>query len=297
LNDFNLILPKNLAINILLRYYQVKFSSSGREMSKTDSQQPTLETLKKLISENFRSVMTIILVATIMATLFTASTPPGLLNSNLPGIISEAIKAETPTPEWPTPTARPRPRIGIVVGHWGDENDPGAVCPDGLTELKINQDVAALVQQTLSAEGFDIDLLKEFDPKLNGYQALALISIHADSCDYINNQATGFKVAASLNSTRPDKTARLTACLRNRYGQKTQFKIHNSITPDMSSYHAFSEIDDDTPAVIIETGFMNLDRQILTNQPEIVAGGISDGVLCYIYNEDIATQPTNDSGE
>lgn len=270
----------------------------GREMSKTKSPQPALETLKILISENIRSVLTIILVGTIMATLFTASTPPGLLNSNLPGKIAEAISsAETPTPDWPTPTARPRPRIGIVVGHWGDENDPGAVCPDGLTELKINQDVAALVQQTLTAEGFDIDLLKEFDPILSGYQALALISIHADSCDYINNQATGFKVAASLNSTRPDKTARLTACLRNRYSQKTQLKIHKSITPDMSSYHAFSEIDDDTPAVIIETGFMNLDRQILTQQPELVAEGISDGVLCYIFNEDIATQQTNDSGE
>ena len=65
----------------------------------------------------------------------------------------------------------------------------------------------------------------------------------------------------------------------------------------MSSYHAFNEIDDDTPAVIIETGFMNLDRQILTQQPELVAGGISDGILCYIYNEDIATQPTSVSSE
>ena len=221
-----------------------------------------------------------------------------MFSSEITSVFNEAISiAETPTSEWPTPTARPRPRIGIVVGHWGDENDPGAVCPDGLTELKINQDVAALVQKYLDAEGFDIDLLKEFDPRLNGYKALALVSIHADSCDYINNQATGFKVAASLSSSRPDKTARLTACLRNRYNQRTSLTLHNSVTPDMSSYHAFSEIDDDTPAIIIETGFMNLDRQILTQQPALIAQGIADGILCYIYNEDISPQLTNETGE
>ena len=267
-------------------------------MSKTESKKTSLVVVKNLISENIRSVTTIIVIGTIIATLFTASTPPGLLSSNLTGKIAEAISsADTPTPEWPTPTARPRPRIGIVVGHWGDENDPGAVCSDGLTELKINQDVATLVQQSLTAEGFDIDLLKEFDSRLNGYQALALVSIHADSCDYINNQATGFKVAPSLNSTRPDKTARLTACLRNRYSQRTNLIVHNSITPDMSSYHAFSEINEDTPAVIIETGFMNLDRQILTQHPDLVAGGITGGLLCYIYNEDITLQPTNEPVE
>jgi N-acetylmuramoyl-L-alanine amidase len=175
------------------------------------------------------------------------------------------------------------------VGHWGDDNDPGAVCSDGLTEFKINQDVATLVQQALTNEGFDVDLLREFDPLLDNYQALLLISIHADSCDYINPQATGFKVAASLNTPRPDKTARLTACLRNRYALTTQLTVHNSITPDMSSYHAFDEINDDTPAVIIETGFMNLDRQLLTQRTDLVAEGITNGILCYIYNEDISS--------
>ncbi len=267
-------------------------------MTKTENNPSIYNNVKKIISENINSVLSIFFVATMTATLFTASTPPGLFSGDLADIVSEAISAAaTPTPEWPTPTARPRPRIGIVVGHWGDENDPGAVCPDGLTELEINQNVATFVKESLTDEGFDIDLLKEFDPGLDGYAALALISVHADSCDYINNQATGFKVAASLSSTRPDKTARLTACLRARYHQKTQLTIHNSITPDMSSYHAFGEIDDDTPAVIIETGFMNLDRQILTQQPDLIAQGISDGILCYIYNEDISPQMTNEPGE
>jgi N-acetylmuramoyl-L-alanine amidase len=267
-------------------------------MSKPKPKPAAVDPLITLISENFRAIFMVIFVGIIMATLYTASSPPGMLSSRLTESISEAINsAATPTSEWPTPTARPRPRIGIVVGHWGDNNDPGAVCPDGLTELEVNQDVAALVQQKLVSEGFDVDLLKEFDPMLENYLSLALVSIHADSCDYINNEATGFKVAASLNSTRPDKTARLVACVRNRYAQATSLTIHNSITPDMSSYHAFGEIDDDTPAIIIETGFMNLDRQLLTQRPDLVATGITNGILCYIYNEDINTPPTNEPSD
>jgi len=249
-----------------------------------------VEKLRNLIIHSFQTIITVTLISIVIATLFTISPPPGFPSGSLSEKISEAFRdSSTPTPEWPTPTARPRPRIGIVIGHWGDNNDPGAVCPDGLTEVTINQEVATLTKQALSNEGFDVDLLKEFDTKLNGYQALLLLSIHADSCDYINPQATGFKVAASMDTPRPDKTTRLTACLRNRYERATQLTVHNSITPDMSSYHAFNEIDDDTPAVIIEIGFMNLDRQLLTQQPDLVAKGIVDGILCYIYNEDLSS--------
>lgn len=264
-------------------------------MKRSKQETHHMEDLKTLISDNLRSVITVFLISFVIATLYTASTPPGLPSRSLSDKIAEAVSGRsTPTPEWPTPTARPRPQIGLVVGHMGDENDPGAVCPDGLTELKINLEIATLVQQGLRSEGFDVDLLKEFDPKLKGYQGLVLISIHADSCAYINPQATGFKVAASLNTPRPEKTARLTACLRNRYGSATNLTLHNSVTPDMSSYHAFSEIHEETPAVIIETGFMNLDRQLLTQQPDLVSDGIINGILCYIYNEDIPTQPINE---
>jgi N-acetylmuramoyl-L-alanine amidase len=133
-------------------------------------------------------------------------------------------------------------------------------------------------------------VLKEFDAKLSDYRAVALVSIHADSCDYVNDEATGFKVAPSLANPRPEKAARLTACLRDRYGRATQLNLHpNSVTPDMTSYHAFDEINAETTAVIIEIGFLNLDRQILTEQPDLIAKGISDGILCYARNEDIST--------
>ena len=173
-----------------------------------------------------------------------------------------------------------------MAGHWGGV-DPGAVCPDGFTEVEINLNVATRVKEELTAAGFDVDLLEEYDAKLPGYQALALVSIHADTCQFINDEASGFKVAAALASSSPEKASRLVACIRSRYEEVTGLRFHaGSVTSHMSSYHAFEEINTETTAAIIEIGFMNLDRQILTQQPELLAEGVTKGILCYIYNED-----------
>ena len=100
-------------------------------------------------------------------------------------------------------TATPDPvnRIGIVSGHRG--NDSGAVFKDGLTEAQVNLDHATRVASFLRAEGYEVDILDEFDARLKGYRALALLSIHADSCAYINDLATGFKAARALESRMP----------------------------------------------------------------------------------------------
>lgn len=235
-------------------------------------------------------------VAFLLATLFTAWTEPGLLPSSLSESLNSALaKKETPQSSGlPTTTARPKLRIGIVAGHSG--NDPGAVCPaelGGIREVDINLTIANLTRENLINEGYDVDLLAEFDPRLTGYQALALISIHADSCDYVNEQATGFKIAAAMSTLYPEQTERLTSCLRNRYTETTGLSFHpGSVTTDMTGYHAFSEIHNQTPATIIEVGFMNLDRKILTEQPELLARGITSGILCYVRNEDISSPPT-----
>jgi hypothetical protein len=42
------------------------------------------------------------------------------------------------------------------------------------------------------------------------YQASTLVSIHNDSCEYVNDEATGFKVAAAMSSPFPEKANRLT---------------------------------------------------------------------------------------
>jgi N-acetylmuramoyl-L-alanine amidase len=232
-------------------------------------------------------------VAFLIATLFTAWTPADLLLGNLRENLAGGILAvETPQPTG-EPTGAPQitPRIGIVVGHWDDNTkDPGAVCADGtLTEFMVNQNVATRVQASLVQLGYEVDLLREFDPRLNGYEALALVSIHADSCDYISDTATGYKVAASMANPRPERSQRLVACLRTRYGQVTGMNLHStSVTDDMTSYHAFEEINPETTAAIIEVGFLNLDRDKLTKEPDLIAKGITDGILCFVNNEDIS---------
>lgn len=262
-------------------------------MKKTNSAR---KTRRSLIPETLATIFNVAAIAMIVATLFTAAKPINFFPDDFTASLANALKEqETPSSEaWPTATPRPKPRIGVVIGHWGDNNDPGAVCADGLTELSINQEVAALVQQKLVNEGFDVDLLKEFDERLAGYDSLALVSIHADSCTYINDAATGYKVAESKANPRPERTARMVACLRNRYAQATGLGEHLSITRDMSEYHAFDEINPDTPATIIEIGFMNLDRQLLTQNQNEIARGIANGVLCYIQNESITQNPDNE---
>ncbi len=233
----------------------------------------------------------VIAVAALLATLFTAWTPgrPSTLFSQPPSTrIAQALQPSITAPLGaPTATlANPR-LVGIVAGHW--KNDSGAVCPDGLKEVDLNLNIASLVQKQLVAEGYQVEVLQEFDPRLSGFQAAALVSIHNDSCDFINNEATGFKVAAAFATRHPERAARLTSCLRARYGAITGLPVHSmSVTPDMASYHAFGEIDENVPAAIIETGFMNLDRAILTQQPELVARGVSAGILCYLRNETIS---------
>lgn len=241
----------------------------------------------------FGLLQTTFLVALILATLFTAWTPYENPAAPAPNNQLTQLLGVSPTQSGSAVPVENNlgNRIGIVAGHWG--NDSGSVCTDGLTETDVNQRIAAIVQKTLTDQGFQVDVLREFDLGLRGYKAAVLVSIHADSCDYINDQATGFKVAAALGSTRKEKAARLTACMRARYGAATGLPIHStSVTNDMTQYHAFDEIDPNTTAAIIEVGFLNLDRQILEKSPEIPAQGIVSGILCYLRNESITPSTT-----
>jgi N-acetylmuramoyl-L-alanine amidase len=168
-------------------------------------------------------------------------------------------------------------RIGIISGHRG--NDSGAVCADGLTEAQVVEGIATGVIADLQERGIRTDLLDEFDPRLHGYTATALVSIHADSCDYFNDLATGFKVAGSSYTD----SSQLSICVEQAYSRDTQLPYHaNTITPHMTDYHAFREIAPGVPAIIIETGFLNLDREFLTGRADVAVKAISDGILCFL---------------
>ncbi|MEE3229141.1 MAG: N-acetylmuramoyl-L-alanine amidase, partial [Chloroflexota bacterium] len=153
-----------------------------------------------------------------------------------------------------------------------------------------NFSVAEQVKDILYSKGYDVDILDEFDDRLTDYSASALVSIHADSCDYINEQATGYKVTASLETQIPDESNRLVSCLISRYEAVTKMNFHaGSITYDMEYYHAFRELNTQTPSAIIEVGFMNLDRDMLTKNSSTVAQGVANGILCYVKNERLGT--------
>jgi N-acetylmuramoyl-L-alanine amidase len=233
-------------------------------------------------------------VAVLLGLLFTAWMPDSIFAANLSEQLSLILTPQVVSVN-ALNTPQPQLRIGIVAGHSG--NDSGAVCRDSagqvtLTEADVNMKIATLVQNDLVDQGFQVDLLNEFDTRLNGYRAVALVSIHNDSCEFVNDEATGFKVSASMDTHDVNRATRLTACLTDRYQRSTGMHFHpGSITGDMREYHAFSEIDPNTITAIIETGFLNLDRQILTNRTDLVANGIVQGILCFVNNENVEPTP------
>jgi len=230
------------------------------------------------------AILSIFGIAILAATVFTMWTPANLFSNKMQNIY-EIWQAQS-TVTYPTPTSMAPGRIGIIAGHYG--NDSGAVCPDGFTEMEANLKIATIVQQKLKAAGYTVDLLEEFDPRLQNYTGLALVSIHNDSCEYINDDATGFKVAAAVENSYPDRAQRLEKCLIHRYKTITGLHFHvNTITNDMTGYHTFDEINPETTAAIIETGFLNLDQQIIRYQPDLIADGVVAGIECFLRKENV----------
>lgn len=194
--------------------------------------------------------------------------------------IAPIVKPVKPKPVAQRLAQSPAPiRIGLIAGHRG--SDSGTECADGLTELEVNTAIVEQLVARLGQAGVDVDSLDEFDPRLDGYAASGLISVHSDSCDFINEQATGFKIAGSpfIDSSQ------LSICIEQAYRQATGLEYHpHSITPHMTDYHAFREIASTTQALIIEIGFLNRDRDLLTSGSDAIVNGLFDGIQCYLEN-------------
>jgi N-acetylmuramoyl-L-alanine amidase len=272
-----------------------KNSETLSEATLPESQNAELvtEEARKPSSFSFwKGLQTVLGAAFIVASLFTLWTPGSLIESGLEARMAQALEsAQDQDSSLAESTLSPEQqaqsnRIGIVAGHYG--SDPGAVCTNGMTEAELNLEIATMAQKQLVDLGYDVDLLEEFDPRLTGYQGALVVSIHLDSCEYINDQATGFKVAAALSTQDIASSQRLVACMSDRYAKVTGLPYHSgSVTDDMTYYHAFYEIAPSTSAAIIEAGFMNMDYQFLTEKTDVVAEGIVAGILCYINNESI----------
>jgi N-acetylmuramoyl-L-alanine amidase len=150
----------------------------------------------------FRSLFTVSVTAVMMATIFTWWQGPEFLSADVRNDLSIALATATNQGIMVEATALPvtpnwLKRVGIISGHRGPENDPGAVCDDGLTEAEINLEVAQRVVRSLQTRGYTVDLLDEFDPRLNNYQGDALVSIHANTCRDYGELVTGFLISTA----------------------------------------------------------------------------------------------------
>jgi N-acetylmuramoyl-L-alanine amidase len=247
-----------------------------------------------------------VLAALLMATIFSYWTPDDFLSPEF----RQVMRVVNTTHQAPLVLATPLPtqvsitRVGIIAGHSGPPQDPsfsvdpGAVCDENndgvpeLTELEINTAVARMVVDRLLAKGYEVDLLEEFDPGLENYRAAALVSIHTNDCRNYGFGATGYNATGpSARGPLRGIDEALVQCLIDQYGRVTGLERHFGLTVDMTSYHNFREISVDTPTAIIELAFMFADRRVVTEQRELLAEGVYEGLLCFLEPEKFFATP------
>lgn len=248
-----------------------------------------------------RSVIVMLVAAGLMATIFTWATPTQFLNTGVRAELSiaQATNQVAMGTSFPTlaPTRQPTPnwlrRVGIVSGHRGPQvpPDPGAVCPDGLTEAEINFAVSQKVVRNLRAVGYSVDLLDEFDLRLENYQAAALVSIHVNTCKDFGERVSGYLIARAAARSGNSIDDLLVNCIAQYYSIATGLERRDGVTIDMTDYHSFREISPLTPASIIELGFLLADRDVLTSKQDEMAQGISSGIICFLEPGNLPPTP------
>jgi len=226
-----------------------------------------------------RGVQSVISIAVVMATLLTLWNPRKVFKTpDLNALLLQEAVSESSAENNDSETSD---HIGILAGHWLDS--AGDVCPDGLSETDVNLDVANRVTQLLKDMGFKADLFPEFDLGLLNYKARGLVAIYSGSCLQHPSASSGFKIGSSLTAANPDITNQLAVCLAEAYQKKTKLPFtYEVINPDHPAYHIFRDIDTVTPAILIEIGSLNADRQLITSRANLVAEAITDGLLCFL---------------
>ncbi|HET6485200.1 MAG TPA: N-acetylmuramoyl-L-alanine amidase, partial [Spirochaetia bacterium] len=153
-----------------------------------------------------------------------------------------------------------------------------------MTEAEVNLRIAQAVVSQLQSAGVQVDLLPATVPP--GYDADAFVAIHADSG---GRSLSGFKVSTPWRASRASKVLR--DSVADTYSQVTGLPMDRyGISYNMRGYYAFSyyrflhAVAPSTPCMIIETGFLTsaLDRQVIVDQPERAARGISEGIISYL---------------
>jgi N-acetylmuramoyl-L-alanine amidase len=153
--------------------------------------------------------------------------------------------------------------------------------------VDINLDIARRVAAILEGQQIDVDLLPSTVPVQ--YKADAFVALHGDANS--NTSLSGYKLARSSRSSIPAKDDALLNAISTEYAAATGLSFHaGTITVNMTSYYAFANqgiqhsIAPTTPGVILEMGFLTTakDRNLLMDQPDVVAGGIARGILKFL---------------
>jgi N-acetylmuramoyl-L-alanine amidase len=219
------------------------------------------------------------ILALVALLLAVALLPPGA------AVASERAEGWVPPPK----------RVGLQVGHLRIEELPEDQARlrtqtggggGGYREVDVNLAVVERTAAILQQHGIAVDILPAAVPR--GYLADLFLSIHCDSVP--DTGANGFKLARYRSSAMPAHDDALIAAIRERYAAATGLPWDDNITRGMSGYYAYNQrryqsvISPDTPAAIIELGFISnpSDRALLIGSQDRIAAALAAGILDYL---------------
>lgn len=202
----------------------------------------------------------------------------------------EALLRNWKRPEGP-------PKVALQIGHLKNEEVPDELhrlrgntgaSGGGFTESEVNKTIAEETRKLLEEHNIIVELLPATVPV--NYWADIFVAIHADGSEDI--MKSGYKLA----SPRRDVTGNsrlLENTITETYGKATGLALDPNVTRNMRGYYAFSwrrydhAVHPMTASVILETGFLTSpsDRKIITEQPELSAKGLAEGILLYLRNQ------------
>lgn len=190
--------------------------------------------------------------------------------------------------------------VGLQAGHWLTREAPDefarlrsqtGTTGGGYTEWELNLDIAQWTAALLTELGVEAEVLHTTLPPC--YRAHVFLSIHADGDP--SGILNGFKVARPSASRISQTDDALVAALNESYAEATALPRDDThISRRMLNYYAFNSrryvhtIAPGVPAAIIETGFLTnwRDRLFLTQQTDLVAAGIANGILQFLGLEE-----------
>ena len=219
-----------------------------------------------------RVLQTIILVAAVLATLFTLWNPYKLFSQEVTQTGLQVNTDGKPN-EYST--------IGILVGHW--KVDSGHVCENDIVEANITEAIANQVSMKLNALGYPVKLLAETDMDLINYRGPALVALYTGSCEDTPENKSGFTIGTTLATSDLNSSNALAVCMGEIYQASTKLDFtYQIISPDQPAYTFFEMVNPDTPMIYLEMGSLFYDQSVLVQNSENVANGIVNGIQCYL---------------